>query len=317
MNAIRVLITDKVHPSLVSGLESHGMLVDYDVTVDNDRLAKVIGKYEGLIINSKIIMDSKMIDLAKSLRFIGRLGSGLDIIDVAYAKRKKIAVFNSPEGNSNAVAEHAFGLMFSLLNNIVNADREVRKEIWEREKNRGIEITGKTIGIIGMGHMGVAFASKLSPWRLDVICYDKYRTRFPSSVRTIKKVSLEEMCEKSDIISVHLPLTEETNYMLDKKFFEKCKTGVYIINTSRGSVINTNDLLNALISGKVGGAALDVFENEKPETYGKEERLMYHKLFGLKNVVLTPHIAGWTQESLTKIAEVLLSKIIKFVSKGV
>jgi D-3-phosphoglycerate dehydrogenase / 2-oxoglutarate reductase len=315
MEGFRVLITDKVHPLLIKGLVSAGMKVDYDITIDNDRLATVINQYHGVIINSKIVMNKAMIDLATSLFFIGRLGSGLEIIDVAYARKRKIAVFNSPEGNSNAVAEHTFGLMFCLLNNIVVANREVRREDWQREKNRGVEIKGKTIGIIGMGHMGIAFAEKLSPWRLDVLTYDKYRERLPRSVRNVRKVELEELCEKSDIISLHLPLTDETKEMIDKNFLKKCKDGIFILNTSRGSIIKTQDLIDCLHSGKVRGAALDVFENEKPETYSEVERHMYQQLFAMDNVVLTPHIAGWTHESLTLIAEVLLSKILKHFQK--
>jgi D-3-phosphoglycerate dehydrogenase / 2-oxoglutarate reductase len=315
MRTYKVLITDKVHPLLIEGLRSAGVDVSYDTSVENDRLREEIIRYHGVIINSKIIMDKDMIDRGENLLFIGRLGSGLEIIDLLYASKKKIGVFNSPEGNSNAVAEHTFGLMFSLLNNIVAADREVRNGDWKREKNRGVEIKGKTIGIIGMGHMGIAFAEKLSPWRLDVLSYDKYKKRFPASVRSVRKVGLDELCEKSDIISFHLPLTEETKWMVDKTFLNKCKDGVFLINTSRGSVVKTVDLIDALKSGKVKGAALDVFENEKPETYNAEEAKVYKQLFDMENVVLTPHIAGWTEESLRLIAEVLLAKILNFISK--
>jgi D-3-phosphoglycerate dehydrogenase / 2-oxoglutarate reductase len=310
MSLMRILITDKVHPLLIEGFESRGFTVLYDTKVDNEILKDIISNFDGIVINSKIRMDRMMIDAGSKLQFIGRLGSGLEIIDVDYARQKGIKVHNSPEGNRNAVAEHTFGLMLALMNNIVRSDREVRNFDWQREKNRGIEIRNKTIGIIGMGQMGTAFAEKLSPWRLEVISYDKYRQRFPDELSYVQKVDLETLCEKSDIISLHLPLTDETRWMIDKSFLSKCKKGVYIINTSRGSVIKTEDLIEALESGIVAGAALDVFENEKPETYSIQEQKMYSKLFGLENVIFTPHIAGWTKESLEEIANVLLVKIL-------
>jgi D-3-phosphoglycerate dehydrogenase / 2-oxoglutarate reductase len=311
----KVLITDKVHPCLIDGLTAYGYEVYYDTSVDQVKLREIIKAYQGLVINSKIIMDRAMIDESEDLHFIGRLGSGMEIIDVTYARKNGIGVFNSPEGNRNAVAEHEFGMLLCLLNNIHIADREVRSFAWNREQNRGVELRGKTIGIIGMGHTGMSFAEKLSPWRLDALSYDKYRGRYPSSVRFVKKTSLEEVIERSDIISLHLPLTEETYHLVDKGFLSRCKPGVIISNTSRGQVIDTRVLIEGLQSGHVGGAVMDVFENEKPKTFTEEEREMYSQLYNMPNVVLTPHIAGWTQESLRLIAEVLLGKIGKHISK--
>lgn len=305
----KVLITDKVHPLLLSEFQSHGWEVDYDTSVDNLRLDQIIDQYGGLVINSKIIMNKPRIDKGTNLKFIGRLGSGLEIIDVKYAIRKGIKVYNSPEGNRNAVAEHEFGMILSLLNNIVKADRQVRNFQWFREENRGHELSGKTLGIIGLGHTGTSFAEKLSPWRLRVISYDKYRKRYPTSLRFVEKTSLDTVIEQSDIISLHLPLTDETKYMVDRSFLDKVKKGVIISNTSRGQIIETEALLDALKSGKVGGACLDVFENEKPDHFSNPEKEMYGQLYKMENVVLTPHIAGWTHESLQQIAEVLFAKI--------
>jgi D-3-phosphoglycerate dehydrogenase len=311
----KVLITDKVHPLLINGLKAAGFEVNYDTSVDNQVLDQIIDQYDGLVINSKIIMNKERIDKGKKLLFIGRLGSGLEIIDVNYAKRKSIKVFNSPEGNSNAVAEHEMAMLLCLLNNIVNADREVRNFSWQREANRGTELRGKTIGIIGMGHTGVSFAEKLSPWRLNVICYDKYRKRFPSTLRFVNKTDLNTVLAESDIISLHLPLTEETRFMVDEKFLSQCKDKVIISNTSRGQIVDTKALIQGLETGKISGACLDVFENEKPETFSTDEAEMYNQLYQMKQVILTPHIAGWTHESLELIAKVLLDKILAGIPK--
>ncbi len=307
----KVLITDKVHSLLVEGLVKTGYSVHYDTNIDNQALERIIQDYEGLIINSKIQMNPQRIDLAKKLKFIGRLGSGLEIIDVQYAKAKNISVLNSPEGNCHAVAEHEIGMLLCLANNLNRADAEVRQNIWEREKNRGFELRGKTIGIIGLGHTGTAFAEKLSSWRLNVISYDKYKKRYPKSVRYVDKTTLEDVLERSDVISLHLPMTEETKFLVNSELINKCKDGVIISNTSRGKIVVTEDLISALKSGKVKGACLDVFENEKPESYSKTEIEMYRRLHQLPNVVLSPHIAGWTKESLIEIAQVLLNKIIE------
>ncbi|MBC7885196.1 MAG: hypothetical protein H7X99_06960 [Saprospiraceae bacterium] len=307
----KILITDHVHPLLTEKLKQIGFEVDYDTTLDNSRVDNIIHNYVGIIINSKIIMDKSKIDKGKNLRFIGRLGSGLEIIDVGYAKIKKIKVFNSPEGNRNAVAEHEIGMILALMNNLIRSDREVRNYHWNREKNRGTELKGKTIGIIGLGHTGSAFAKKLSSWELKVISYDKYRTQYPSSLRFVEKVDLNTVITRSDIISLHLPLTHETKSLVNESFISHCKDGVIISNTSRGDILDTKALLEGLDSGKVSGACLDVFENEKPETFSDKEREMYQRLYKMENVVLTPHIAGWTKESLQLIAGVVFDKIIK------
>ena len=304
----KALVTDYVHTSLISGLEERGYDVDYDRTVDMSIMPLIIHKYEVVVINSKIKMFSEMIDKAENLRYICRLGSGLEIIDLEYAAAKGIHVINTPSGNNNAVAEHAMGMLLALSNNILRSDREVRDLQWNRELNRGWELKGKTIGIIGFGHTGSQFAKKMSSWELDVISYDKYRTEYGPEWSFVERVTLEDILERSDIISLHLPLTEEVLHFVDEEFINRCKDKVVIINTSRGKVIKTIDLVKALENGKVGGACLDVFENEKPHTYSLSESNTYNRLYAMHNTVLSPHVAGWTTESLQNIAKVILEK---------
>lgn len=305
----RVLITDKVHPVMVETLEHHGYIVDYNVKTENMALEAIIHRYVGLIINSKIQFNKSKIDRASQLKWVARLGSGMEIIDVDTCKKRRIKVINAPEGNCHAVAEHEIGMLLSLLNHLNKCDREVRQKQWFREQNRGTELRGKTLGIIGLGHTGTALATKMSSWGLSVISYDKYRKRYPGALRFIEKVGLDELKSRADIISFHVPLTDETRYWIDKTFLEECKDTVIISNTSRGKICRTKDLIAALESKTIGGACLDVFENEKPETYSSEEHEYYKRLFSLENVVLSPHIAGWTRESLYSISAIILKKL--------
>ncbi len=307
---MKILITDNVHPVLIERLNKAGYTVDYFPNLPYADLPQVIGQYTGIIINSKIKMTQAMIDLATNLEFIGRLGSGLDIIDLEYAAQKQIEVISTPGGNRNAVAEHALGMLLALSNNLILADQEVRKKIWHREANRGFEIKNKTIGLVGFGNTGQSFAEKLSGWVHKVLYYDKYLLQTPDSLSNIEAVSLQELQERSDIISFHIPLNSETSKMVNRTFLKKCKPGSIIINTSRGGIIETQDLIDALEDKSISGVCLDVFENEKPETYSKEEEKLYDYLFGLKNTIVTPHIAGWTFESLEKIANIMAEKII-------
>jgi len=305
----KALITDYVHPSLIEGLEERGYVVDYDTSISMNNLPQIIHNYELIVINSKIKMFEDMIDRAILLKYICRLGSGLEIIDLEYAKVKGIHVINTPTGNNNAVAEHAMGMLLALSNNLIRSDRQVRQKIWQREENRGWELMGKTIGIIGFGHTGSQFAKKLSSWELNILSHDKYRKDYGQEWDFVSQVSLEDILKESDIISLHLPLTEETRNYVDWQFINRCKDKVIIINTSRGKVVNTKDLVEALERGRVGGACLDVFENEKPHTYSQSEINTYTRLYSMDNVVLSPHVAGWTKESLEKIAHVILEKI--------
>lgn len=307
----KVLITDPVHQLLIDGLFDAGFEVVYELEANYHKVLEVIGDYTGIIINSKISADVQLIDAGVRLKFIGRLGSGLDVIDMPYADKKGIAYFNSPEGNCKAVAEHALGMLLNMLNNISIASAEVKEHVWQREKNRGEELNELTIGIIGYGHTGKAFARLLSGFGVTVLVYDKYLSGY--SAGHVKESSLEEIYEQADVLSLHTQLTDETRYMVDGGFLKRFRKPIYLINTSRGKVLKTADLLPALEAGLLRGVMLDVLENEKPETYNLSERSMYDQLMGRPEVMVTPHIAGWTHASKRKIAEVVLQKILKIV----
>ncbi len=305
----KVLITDYVHSKLKPGLEALGYDVTYIPKFNPQSLKDYIDNLEGIIINSKIKMTKEVINQAKQLRFIGRLGSGLEIIDQEAARERGIAVINSPEGNRNAVAEHALGMLLALKNNLIKADREVRSWQWNREANRGNEIDGTTIGIVGFGNTGQAFVKKLAGFDVQLKIYDPYIDPFPTQFKTFRVDSLAELANSADIISFHIPYNSETHHILDAKFIAQSKKGIIYINTSRGKIVHTQDLIDGLLSGHVGGVCLDVLENEKPETYSPEEQKVYNKLFSLPNIVVSPHVAGWTHQSLEKISNVLLEKI--------
>ena len=312
----RVYITDDVHPLLMEGLIELGYIIDYAPKVPLSTVRKKIKVYDGIIINSKVLMDKSMLDAAVKLKFIGRLGSGLEIIDLAYAKKKGIKVFRAPAGNSNAVGEHALGMLLALSNNLMKSNLEVKNMVWDREGNRGFELKGKTIGIIGFGHTGSQFARKLKGFQTKILVYDKYRQRLPDEFRYVTRLrKLETLLAKADVLSFHLPLTEETIGFFDKEKLDKSKNGVIVLNTSRGSVISTSILLKGLKAKKIGGACLDVFENEKPKTYSEKELKAYKALFAMPNVIVSPHVAGWTIESKRKLSEILLRQIRKIPTK--
>ena len=329
----KVLVTDDVHVLLMDGLKKMGFDCDYQPDITNAETLLVIGEYDGLIINSKIFVDKKMLDLGVKLQFVGRVGSGMEIVDKVYAAEKGVAVLSSPEGNRNAVAEHALAMLLAFSNNLIRSNFEVKNLRWEREKNRGFELMGKTIGIVGFGNTGSAFASKLMGLGMRILTYDKYlpkgytegwqrvaqNARYPMkgqewtdedwAFSTVQEVDFQRLMNESDIISFHLPLTDEVEYLADSIFFNQCKKNIFLLNTSRGKVVKTTDLLAALESGKVIGAGLDVFENEKISTSTEGERLMYERLYGYENVIVSPHIAGWTRESKERLASVLLKRI--------
>ena len=305
----KVLITDGVHPLLLEGLTALGFQCDYYPKIGLEQVREMIADYEGVIINSKVLMDRAMLDAGVKLEFVGRLGSGMEIIDLDYAAQKGIAVHGAPEGNCNAVAEHALGMLLALANKFLQGDREVRQKNWQREKNRGFEIMGRTVGIIGFGHTGSQFAKKLSGMGVEILAYDKYKTNYTNNFEQVRETTLEDILANAAIISLHLPFTPETKHLVNSDFLKKCKDGVILINTSRGNVAKTKDLIVGLKSGKIGGACLDVFENEKTATFSQAEHTMYDELYEFENVILTPHVAGWTKESLQRLAEVLLRKI--------
>ena len=310
----KVLITDDVHPQLIQKFEDIGFKVDYCPEISYEEVKNSIHNYEGLIVNSKILANKEFIDLAVKLKFIGRLGSGMEIIDQTYAKSKGIGVFSSPEGNRNAVAEHAMAMLLALSNNIIKADREVREFIWKREENRGFELEGKTIGIIGYGHTGKSFAQKLQGWNVTLLVHDKYKTGFSEPNLNIYETSKEELIKKSDIISLHLPLTQETFHYADHTMLHLMKRGSILINTSRGKVVDTMALIQMLKNDHLKGACLDVFENEKPEFYTQDEKMMYSELLKFSNLIVTPHVAGWTIESKEKLSNVLFEKILSYLN---
>lgn len=309
-----ILITDLVHELLINGLRNAGFEIDYRPNISYDEVFNCIENYEGIIINSKILVSQRFLDNAIRLKFVARLGSGLEIIDLDYAKAKGIVVINSPEGNRNAVAEHALGMLLALANNLVAACTEVENFKWNREANRGFEIEGKTIGIIGYGNTGESFARKFLGWNVRILVYDKYKPTIDTYNGKMERVSLEELLENAQIISIHLPLNAETKYYVNDIFFQKWTNAQVLINTSRGKILETKALIENLSNGKLRGACLDVFENEKPETYSSDEISLYKKLFSFKNLIVSPHIAGWTEESKENLSKILLDRILLFYS---
>ena len=312
----RILFIDTVHPLIREELSAHGFSCEFFPDQGKEELVKSVHHYFGIIIRSRFNLDEEFLSKATELRFIGRVGSGLENIDVKYAERKGVKCFNSPEGNRDAVGEHTTGMLLSLMNNLNRADHQVREGKWNREGNRGTEIKGKTIGIIGYGNMGSAFAQRLQGFEATVISYDKYKRNY-SDGNTIETM-LEEIFDSADIVSMHVPLTEETHFMCDKAFFKRFKKNIWFINTSRGLVVNTADLAEQVRSGKVIGAALDVLEYEDSsfEKLSGKYPEAYRYLLGSDKVILTPHIAGWTVESNVKLAKVLVEKILNaFVIK--
>ena len=276
-------------------------------SIQYEELKSAIAQYQGLIVSTRLKIDSTIIDAAKELRWIGRLGSGMEIIDTEYAASKSISCFSSPEGNCDAVAEHALGLVLSLFHRVVISSQQVKNGIWLREPNRGKELTGKTVGIIGYGHTGSRFAKLLAPFQVNVLAYDKYKKGFSSSL--VREVELTEIFELSDVVSLHVPLTEATYHYADQQFFRAFKRQPLFINTSRGKVVDTDALIVALDEGRISGAGIDVLENEDLAGYTPDENMRLHSLTDRDQVIVTPHIAGYTQEALFKMSDMLVQKL--------
>jgi D-3-phosphoglycerate dehydrogenase len=309
---MKILFIDSNHSSLHKMLEKAGHTCDLNYNWTKEEIETNIHLYDGIVIRSKIKITKDIIDKATKLKFIARAGAGMENIDVAYAESKRIKCLHAPEGNRDAVAEQTIGMLLSLFNNLCRANKEVREGKWIREGNRGVELMGKTVSILGYGNMGSAFAERLKGFGVTVLVYDKYKKNFGNDF--IKEVALEEIFEKADIVSLHIPLTEETNYIMNDVFINKFKKNIYIINTSRGKCLNTADLVKNLITGKVLGACLDVLEYEMTsfeniDTATLPEAFQY--LTKSDKVILSPHIAGWTHESNEIIAIVLAEKIMK------
>lgn len=308
--AVHILHIDSNHPLLWNQLEQAGFVNHEDFTSSKAEIEAKIQDYQGIVIRSRFKIDQTFLDKATNLQFIARVGAGLESIDCEYAQSKNIALIAAPEGNRNAVAEHSLGMILSLFNNLNQADAEIRAGHWNRESNRGHELDGKTVGIIGYGNMGKAFAKKLRGFEVDVLCYDIQENVADENA---KQVSFAEFQEKVDVLSLHIPWTPETDKMVDAAFINGFAKSLWIINTSRGKNIVTADLADALKSGKVLGAGLDVLEYEKLsfETLFQEATTpeAFQYLLNAKNVILTPHIAGWTFESHERLAQVIVDKI--------
>ncbi len=303
----KAIITATVHEELSEQLLQRGYSVVYSPLISYQELEQVIATAEGIIVTTRIHVDKNLIDKAVKLKWIGRLGSGMELIDVAYAESRGIKCISTTEGNRNAVAEHVLGLLFNLLNNISSSQDQVRKGQWLRNENRGTELTGKSVGIIGFGNTGSSLAKLLQPFNVTVLAYDKYKFGFGKEY--IKEASLEQVCRYADIISFHVPLTEETYHMANEAFFKMLQNKPWIINASRGKVVNIGHLRSALENGLIRGAALDVLENEKLATYTEKENEMLQWLLHHPSVIITPHIAGYSHEAFLAMGRVLIEKL--------
>ena len=301
----RILISDRTHEVLPQRLREAGFDVLVEPDHDYESLVAAAQGCVGLVVRSKVDIDRAFIDRVPSLRCIGRVGAGMETIDVDYAESKGVRCLNSPEGNRDAVGEHAVGLLLALLNNIARADAEVRHGLWRREANRGFELGPLTVGIIGFGNMGRSFAKRLSGFGCRVIYYDKY---LDETIEGYERVSLESLLAEADVVSFHVPLTDETRHYFDADFVAAMKKTFFLLNTSRGAVVDTDALVVGLESGKVRGAALDVLENESMQS---DSLLNLNAKLLTQKVVFTPHVAGWTVESKYKLAAVLADKMIE------
>lgn len=302
----RVLITAEIDNYIQNRFEALNYLVDVKPEIERDELLQIISEYSVLIITTYIKVDKELIDKATNLKIVGRVGSGMENVDVDYCKQKNIACVNSPEGNGNAVGEHCLAMLLNLLNNINKANNELKNNLFLREENRGEELDGKTIGIIGYGHTGQAFAKKLRGFDVEILVYDKYRKPKDDFIRN---VYLDELQMSSDVISFHVPYNEETHHYCDSNFLENCPKEPIIINTSRGAILNTLQVLDLLEDEWISGLCIDVFEDE-PITKSKiHTNETYQKLLSYNNVIATPHIAGWTKQSKYKLAKFLMDKM--------
>jgi D-3-phosphoglycerate dehydrogenase len=305
----KILIVDDIHPIFIEQAEALGYHCDYQPAIKPEQVFEIIADYEGLVIRSKFLVDRKVIDISKNLHFICRAGAGMDNIDEDYALEKGIMLINAPEGNMDAVGEHAIGLLLNLMNNINRSDAEIREGVWKREANRGYELKGKTVGIIGYGFMGKSFAKKLSGFEVNVIAYDKYKTGF--SDQYAREVSMEEIVKHADVISFHVPLTAETKGLVNDEYLFHFKKPIFLLNTSRGKVVKAKAVLNAIKQGKILGAGLDVLEVEKFPVLAEQE--WFEELKHCDKIILTPHVAGWTFDSYRRISEVMADKLSKLI----
>ncbi len=307
-NQPSILIADEMHPSLFTMLDQAGFRYDYQPKITREDLLTALSPFEGLIIRSKTTVNEALLAHAANLRFIGRAGAGLDLIDLDAVKKRGIRVFHAGEGNRDAVAEHTVGMLLALLANILKADREVRQGIWDREGNRGYELGGLTVGLIGYGNNGRATAQRLSGFGCRVLAYDKFLTNYGDAFA--EEASLEKIMTEADVLSLHIPLTDETRMLINDTFIAQFKKPFYFINIARGEITSLAAVVRGLETGKIRGACLDVLENEKLAKLTPEQQHSFDFLRQSDRVILTPHIAGWTHESYVRINEVLVRQII-------
>lgn len=301
----KILIVDDLHPAFKIAAEALGFEVDDRPLIKKDEVLAILKDYVGLAIRTKFRVDKEIIDAAPKMKFVARAGAGMDNIEVAYADEKNIKLINAPEGNRDAVGEHCLGMLLSLMNNFRKADTEIRNGIWEREGNRGYELMGKTIGIIGYGNNGSSFAKKLKGFDVKVLAYDKYKTRFSDDFVT--EASMEEIVKYCDVLSLHIPLTKETKQMVDDEYLLHFRRPIFFLNAARGEIVNVKSVLKAIKAGKILGAGLDVLEQEKFPALGSAD--FYADLIANEKIILTPHVGGWTFDSYRKISEVLAEKL--------
>ncbi|NII84760.1 NAD(P)-dependent oxidoreductase [Pedobacter sp. SG908] len=301
----KILIVDDLHPAFKDQAIAMGYQVDDEPQITRQQTLDKIKDYTGIAVRTKFRIDAELFAAAPNLKFVARAGAGLDNIDDKVAFERNIELINASEGNCDAVGEHATGLLLSLMNNFRRADIEIRNGVWDREGNRGYELKGKKVGIIGYGFMGQSFAKKLAGFEVDVMAYDKYKTGFSDAFA--REVSMEEIVKHSDVLSLHIPLTAETRQMVDDEYFFHFKKPIFFINTARGEIVNTPAVLSAIKTGKILGAGLDVLQVEKFPALG--EQVWYDELKNNDKVILTPHVGGWTFDSYRKISEVLAEKL--------